>query len=72
MRLLFSQNGKVLPEVTYQLALETLSEKQMAELVYLVANYCQLAVSRQSGSEALSLTQGTPATMRKPVLLKVH
>lgn len=37
-------NGKVLPEATYQLALQTFGEKQAAELIYIVANYCQLAV----------------------------
>lgn len=37
-------SGKILPEVTYQLALQTFGGKQVAELVYLVANYCQLAV----------------------------
>lgn len=37
-------SGKVLPEATYQFALQTLGGKQMAELVYMVATYCQLAV----------------------------
>lgn len=36
--------GRVLPEATYQLALQTFGEKQVAELIYIVANYCQLAV----------------------------
>lgn len=35
---------RTLPEATYQRALRTLGEQQLAELVYLVANYCQLAV----------------------------
>lgn len=37
-------NGKVLPEATYQLALQTFGAQQLAEVVYLVANYSQLAV----------------------------
>ena len=37
-------HGKVLPDATYQHALQTFGEKQMAELVFMVATYCQLAV----------------------------
>lgn len=37
-------SGKVLPEATYRLALETFDERRVAEIVYLVANYSQLAV----------------------------
>lgn len=36
--------GKVLPEATYQFALQTLGQQPLAELVYMVATYCQLAV----------------------------
>lgn len=36
--------GKVLPEATYRFALQTLGAQQLAELVYMVATYCQLAV----------------------------
>lgn len=36
--------GKVLSEPTYKHAQQVLGEKLMAELVYLVAGYCQLAV----------------------------
>lgn len=37
-------NGKTLPDATYRHALQMLGEKQVAELVYMVATYCQLAV----------------------------
>ena len=37
-------HGKILPDATYRLALQTLGASQLAELVYLVANYSQLAV----------------------------
>lgn len=37
-------SGKALPEAPYQFALQTLGEKQLAELVYMVGTYCQLAV----------------------------
>lgn len=36
--------GKVLPEATYRFALQVLGEQQLAELVYMIATYCQLAV----------------------------
>lgn len=37
-------SGKALPEATYQQALRTFGERQVAELVYTVATYCQLAI----------------------------